>query len=157
MSGSDDFMREAIWLSREGMQGGHGGPFGCVIVKDGAVVGRGNNRVTSTCDPTAHGEIVAIREACAALKTFDLTGCSLYTSCEPCPMCLAAIYWARIDLIYYANTRGDAAKIGFDDDLIYREVSLAIEHRSKTMKPLLREEAITVFEEWTRKADKIAY
>ncbi len=157
MSDASDFMREAIWLSREGMQGSRGGPFGCVIVKDNAVVGRGNNRVTSTCDPTAHAEVVAIREACAALKTFDLTGSSLYTSCEPCPMCLAAIYWARVDVIYYANTRVDAANIGFDDDLIYREVALAIEHRSKTMKPLLRDEAQAVFQEWMRKEDRIPY
>ena len=157
MNDSTEFMREAIRLSREGMQTGHGGPFGCVIVKNGTVVGRGTNRVTSTCDPTAHGEVVAIREACAAMKTFDLTGCTLYTSCEPCPMCLAAIYWARIDMIYYANTRVDAADIGFDDDLIYREVALAIEHRSKSMKSLLREEAITVFEEWMKKADRIPY
>ena len=152
-----DFMREAIQLSREGMHGGHGGPFGCIVVKDGAVVGRGTNRVTSTCDPTAHGEVVAIREACAALKTFDLTGCTLYTSCEPCPMCLAAIYWARIDTIYYANTRVDAAEIGFDDDFIYREVALAMEHRSKTMKMLLRDEAINVFQEWMKKEDRIPY
>ncbi|HEY0339943.1 MAG TPA: nucleoside deaminase [Steroidobacteraceae bacterium] len=157
MSGPGDFMREAIRLSREGMQGSHGGPFGCVIVKDGAIIARGNNRVTSTCDPTAHGEVVAIREACAALQTFDLTGCTLYTSCEPCPMCLAAIYWARIDLIYYANTREDAANIGFDDDFIYREVAQAIEHRSKTMKPLLRDEALTVFQEWMKKEDRIPY
>jgi guanine deaminase len=157
MSEPADFMREAIRLSREGMQGSHGGPFGCIIVKGAVIVGRGNNRVTSTCDPTAHGEVVAIREACASMKTFDLTGCSLYTSCEPCPMCLAAIYWARIDAIYYANTRIDAANIGFDDDFIYREVALAIEHRSKSMKPLLREEALTVFDEWIQKSDRIPY
>jgi len=157
MKTPDDFMREAIALSRAGMEGSHGGPFGCVIVKDGEVIARGNNRVTSTFDPTAHGEVVAIREACASLEKFDLTGCTLYTSCEPCPMCLAAIYWARIDSIYYANTRKDAGNIGFDDDFIYREVALAIEHRSKTMKPLLRDEAITVFEEWMQKADKVPY
>jgi guanine deaminase len=139
------------------MEGGRGGPFGCIIVKDGTVVGRGNNRVTSTCDPTAHAEVVAIRDACAALQTFDLSGASLYTSCEPCPMCLAAIYWARVDAIYYANTRADAADIGFDDDLIYREVALAIEHRSKTMRSLLRDEAITVFQEWTKKQDRVPY
>jgi tRNA(Arg) A34 adenosine deaminase TadA len=150
-------MREAIRLSRDGMQSGHGGPFGCIIVKDGVVVGRGNNRVTSTCDPTAHAEVVAIREACAALKTFSLPGCALYTSCEPCPMCLAAIYWARLDVIYYANTRSDAAEIGFDDDLIYREVALAVEHRSKTMKALLRDEALDVFREWTGKTDRVPY
>jgi guanine deaminase len=157
MSDPAAFMREAIELSREGMHAGHGGPFGCIIVKDGTVVARGINRVTSTCDPTAHGEVVAIREACAVLKTHNLSGCALYTSCEPCPMCLAAIYWARIDVIYYANTRADAAAIGFDDDLIYRELALAIEHRSKTMKPLLRDEAWTVFQEWTKKEDRIHY
>jgi tRNA(Arg) A34 adenosine deaminase TadA len=157
MSDPAEFMREAIRLSRDGMQSGHGGPFGCIIVKDGVVVGRGNNRVTSTCDPTAHAEVVAIREACAALKTFSLPGCSLYTSCEPCPMCLAAIYWARIDVIYYANNRADAAEIGFDDDLIYREVALAIEHRSKKMKALLRDEALAVFREWTGKTDRVPY
>ncbi len=157
MSDVSHYMREAIQLSREGMQGGRGGPFGCVIVKEGAIVGRGNNRVTSTCDPTAHAEVVAIRDACQGLKTFDLAGASIYTSCEPCPMCLAAIYWARLDVIYYANTRVDAAEIGFDDDLIYREVSLAIEHRSKTMKPLLREEAIGVFQEWMTKEDRVRY
>jgi guanine deaminase len=157
MSDAGHFMREAIQLSREGMEGGQGGPFGCVIVKDGAIVGRGTNRVTSTCDPTAHAEVVAIREACEALKTYNLTGSLLYTSCEPCPMCLAAIYWARIDVIYYANTRADAAAIGFDDDLIYREVSLAIEHRSKTMKALLREEAQLVFSDWMKKEDRVLY
>ena len=157
MSDPTHFMREAILLSREGMQSSHGGPFGCVIVKDGLIVGRGNNLVTSTCDPTAHGEIVAIREACKTLKTFNLTGWSLYTSCEPCPMCLAASYWARVDVIYYANTRADAANIGFDDDFIYREVALAIEHRSKTMKPLLRDEALKVFQEWLSKDDRIPY
>ena len=157
MSDPTHFMREAIQLSREGMQSSHGGPFGCVIVKDGLIVGRGNNLVTSTCDPTAHGEIVAIRDACKTLKTFNLTGCSLYTSCEPCPMCLAASYWARVDVIYYANTRADAANIGFDDDFIYREVALAIEHRSKTMKPLLRDEALKVFQEWLSKDDRIPY
>ncbi len=157
MSDPASFMREAIRLSRDGMQSGHGGPFGCIIVKDGVVVGRGNNRVTSTCDPTAHAEVVAIREACAALKTFSLPGCALYTSCEPCPMCLAAIYWARLDVIYYANTRSDAAEIGFDDDLIYREVALAVEHRSKTMKALLRDEALDVFREWTGKTDRVPY
>ena len=157
MSDPTHFMREAIQLSREGMQSSHGGPFGCVIVKDGLIVGRGNNLVTSTCDPTAHGEIVGIRDACKTLKTFNLTGCSLYTSCEPCPMCLAASYWARVDVIYYANTRADAANIGFDDDFIYREVALAIEHRSKTMKPLLRDEALKVFQEWLSKDDRIPY
>ena len=111
----DQFMREAIRLADEGMQGGRGGPFGCVIVRGGRIVGRGNNRVTSTNDPTAHAEVTAIRDACANLKTFQLTDCELYTSCEPCPMCLSAIYWARIPTVHFANTRQDAADIGFDE------------------------------------------
>ena len=111
----ETFMQEAIKLAEEGMQSGRGGPFGCVIVRAGRVVGRGHNRVTSTNDPTAHAEVVAIRDACANLETFQLTDCELYTSCEPCPMCLSAIYWARIPTVYYGNTRGDAAAIGFDD------------------------------------------
>lgn len=151
------FMREAIRLAGEGLRAGHGGPFGCVIVCRGEVVGRGNNRVTSTCDPTAHAEIVAIREACRALATFQLEGCDLYTSCEPCPMCLAAIYWARIPRIWYANTRADAAAIGFDDDHIYSQISLPLERRHVAMRPLLRDEALAVFREWADKADKIRY
>ena len=116
----EEHMREAIKLATEGMHRGRGGPFGCVVVRRGKIVARGNNRVTSTNDPTAHAEVTAIREACKALNTFQLDDCELYTSCEPCPMCLAAIYWARIPTIYYGNTRGDAAAIGFDDDFIYQ-------------------------------------
>src|ERR1700744_5882962 len=120
MSGThEEFMREAIRLSQEGVRAGRGGPFGCVVVQRGKIVGRGNNQVTSTNDPTAHAEVTAIRAACRQLGTFQLTDCELYTSCEPCPMCLSAIYWARIPEVYYGNTRGDAAAIGFDDAFIY--------------------------------------
>ena len=151
------FMREAIRLSFKMMRRGAGGPFGAVIVKGNKVVGRGFNRVTSSNDPTAHAEIVAIRDACRRLKTFELNGCDLYTSCEPCPMCLSAIYWARLRKVFYGNTRKDAARIAFDDDLIYREVSLPIRKRSLVMKQLLREEAIAAFKEWESKADMIPY
>jgi tRNA(Arg) A34 adenosine deaminase TadA len=151
------FMRAAIRLSIDMMRCGKGGPFGAVVVKNGKIVGRGCNEVTSANDPTAHAEIVAIREACRRLKTFDLKGCELYTSCEPCPMCLSAIYWARIRKMYYGNTRKDAAKIDFDDDFIYREVALPIRKRKLIMKQLLRNEASKAFQEWERKTDKIPY
>src|SRR6266702_1929588 len=151
------FMRQAIRLSIRMMRRGKGGPFGAVIVKGGRIVGRGCNQVTSSNDPTAHAEIVAIRDACRRLKTFGLEGCDLYTSCEPCPMCLAAIYWARIRSVFYGNTRKDAAKIAFDDDEIYREVALPIRKRKLVMKPLLREEALAAFVEWEKKTDKIPY
>ena len=151
------FMRAAIRLSIDMMRCGKGGPFGAVIVKGNKIVGRGCNEVTSTNDPTAHAEIVAIRDACRRLKTFDLDGCELYTSCEPCPMCLSAIYWARIPTIFYGNTRKDAAKIAFDDDFIYREVALLIRKRTLVMKQLLRNEALKAFIEWEKKTDKIAY
>jgi tRNA(Arg) A34 adenosine deaminase TadA len=150
-------MREAIRLSVKMMREGIGGPFGAVVVRKGKIVGRGSNQVTSSNDPTAHAEIVAIRNACKKLQTFDLTGCDLFTSCEPCPMCLSAIYWSRIRKVYYGNTRKDAAKIAFDDDFIYREVALPIGRRSLVMKPLLRNEALKAFEEWKHKTDKIPY
>jgi tRNA(Arg) A34 adenosine deaminase TadA len=151
------FMRAAIRLSREKMRRGDGGPFGAVVVRRGKIVGRGWNRVTSANDPTAHAEISAIRAACGKLKTFQLDGCELYTSCEPCPMCLAAIYWARFKMVYYANTRKDAARIEFDDDLIYREVARPIARRKIPMKQLLHPEALKVFAEWKNKADKTRY
>jgi guanine deaminase len=151
------FMREAIRLSIQMMRRSKGGPFGAVIVKDKKIVGRGWNQVTSTNDPTAHAEIVAIRDACRRLKTFSLDGCDLYTSCEPCPMCLSAIYWARIRSVFYGNTRKDAAKIAFDDDKIYQEVALPIRKRELVMKPLLHNEALVAFKEWEKKADKIPY
>ena len=151
------FMREAIRLSIQMMRRNHGGPFGAVVVRDGKIVGRGCNEVTSVNDPTAHAEIVAIRAACRRLKTFQLDGCDLYTSCEPCPMCLSAIYWARLSCVYYANTRHDAARIGFDDDFIYHEVALPVRRRKLVMKQFLRKEAMAAFAEWQRKADKIPY
>jgi tRNA(Arg) A34 adenosine deaminase TadA len=152
-----EFMREAVRLSRVKMQAGQGGPFGAVVVRNGKIVARGWNKVTSSNDPTAHAEVTAIREACKKLKTFQLDDCELYTSCEPCPMCLSAIYWARFKKVYYANTRRDAAKIDFDDDLIYREVAQPISKRIIPMKQLLRSEAIKVFTEWKNKSDKIRY
>lgn len=150
-------MREAIRLSEQGVRRGRGGPFGCVIVRGGRIVGRGGNRVTSGNDPTAHAEVVAIRRACRALKTFKLDDCELYTSCEPCPMCLGAIYWARIPRVYFGNTRGDAAAIGFDDDFIYREIPLPAGKRAVEMKPLLGREAQKAFAEWAARSDKIPY
>jgi len=151
------FMREAIRISREKMRRNHGGPFGAVVVRDSRIVGRGWNAVTSSNDPTAHAEIVAIRDACRRLKTFHLGDCELYTSCEPCPMCLAAIYWARVKKVFYANTRRDAAKIQFDDDFIYAEVARPIAQRKLVMKQFLRKEALAAFEEWQSKVDKIPY
>ncbi len=151
------YMREAVQLAEQGMRSGLGGPFGCVVVRRGKIVGRGSNRVTSTNDPTAHAEVVAIRDACTALQTFQLTDCELYTSCEPCPMCLSAIYWARIPQVYYGNTRADAAAIGFDDDFIYQQVPLAPEARTVKMELLLRDEAQIAFQEWANKTDKIRY
>jgi tRNA(Arg) A34 adenosine deaminase TadA len=153
----EQFMREAIKLAEEGMRGGRGGPFGCVVVRRGEVVGRGNNRVTSTNDPTAHAEVTAIRDACASLQTFQLTDCELYTSCEPCPMCLSAIYWARIPTVFYGNTRQDAAGIGFDDDFIYQQVPLPPDQRAIAMKLLLRDEALVTFKGWAAKNDKVRY
>jgi tRNA(Arg) A34 adenosine deaminase TadA len=150
-------MREAIRLSRVKMRGGHGGPFGAVVVRANRIVGRGWNNVTSANDPTAHAEIMAIREACARLKTFRLDDCDLYTSCEPCPMCLSAVYWARIRRLFYGNTRKDAAGIKFDDDFLYHQVALPVRRRTLPMTQLLRGDAIQVFREWEQKADKVAY
>jgi len=151
------YMREAVQLAEQGMRSGRGGPFGCVVVRRGEIVGRGSNRVTSTNDPTAHAEVVAIRDACTALQAFQLTDCELYTSCEPCPMCLSAIYWARIPQVYYGNTRADAAAIGFDDEFIYQQVPLAPEARTVKMELFLRDEAQIAFREWANKTDKIRY
>ncbi len=151
------FMKKAIELSRRNMQAGRGGPFGAVVVKDGKVVGEGWNKVTSNNDPTAHAEVEAIRQACSALGTFDLSGCEIYTSCEPCPMCLSAIYWARLGKIYYANTKTDAAAIEFDDDFIYQEIPKSREQRKIPMSQMMREEALKVFKEWEEKSDKIRY
>ena len=151
------FMRRAIALSREHMQAGHGGPFGAVVVHDGKIVGEGWNQVTSQLDPTAHAEVMAIRRACQALGRFDLRGTVLYTSCEPCPMCLAATYWARIDTVYYANEQADAAAINFDDAFLYRQLALPRERRTMKCEQILRDEALVVFREWDAKADKIPY
>ena len=151
-----EFMREAIRLSIENVKNG-GGPFGAVIVKDDQIIATGVNRVTANHDPTAHAEVSAIREACRRLDTFDLEGCEIYTSCEPCPMCLGAIYWAHIDKIYYGNNKTDAAAIGFDDSFIYDELALPREERQKAMVKLLPEEAIAAFELWTKTTDKTEY
>ncbi len=151
------FMDEAISLGRAGMNQRDGGPFGAVVVCNGQIVGRGCNQVTTLFDPTAHAEIMAIRNACQSLGRFDLRGCELYTSCEPCPMCLAAIYWARLDRVFYACTRHDAAEIGFDDDFIYEQLPLEIAARSLPMEQLARERALDLFQEWSAKPDKIPY
>ncbi|MDO6461273.1 nucleoside deaminase [Granulosicoccaceae sp. 1_MG-2023] len=157
-SGEDkSMMQQAIDLSMEKMLAGCGGPFGAVIVKDGEIIARGFNKVTSDHDPTAHAEVVAIREACNALGTYELRGCEIYTSCEPCPMCLSAIYWARIDRIWYGNSRQQAAEIGFDDEFLYREVGTPIEERKIPTRQLLPEEAFKAFKAWDEKEDKILY
>ena len=149
-------MKRAIELSIESANKG-GGPFGSVIVKDNKIIAEGSNKVTSTNDPTAHGEIVVIREACKKINNFSLNGCELYSTCEPCPMCLSAIYWARIDKIYYANTREDARKIDFDDSLIYTELQKNIDKRKISMIQIMRNEALKAFELWDKKKDKVKY
>ncbi len=152
-----EFMRRAIALSQQGMRTNKGGPFGAVIVKDGQIIAEGHNEVTSSNDPTAHAEVVVIRRACINLNSFQLDGCELYTSCEPCPMCLGAIYWSRLDRIFYGNTKEDAAAIAFDDQFIYEELDLAKGDRQLPMEPLLRDEANTVFQEWAEKGDRTDY
>ena len=152
----NEFMKRAIELSLESVNKG-GGPFGCVIVKDKKIVSEGSNKVTSSKDPTAHGEIVAIREACKKINNFSLSGFELYSSCEPCPMCLSAIYWARIDKVYFANTRQDAQKIDFDDSLIYSEFQKNIDKRKIPMVQMMRSEALKAFELWDKKTDKVKY
>ncbi len=153
----ESFMREAIKLSIENVITKRGGPFACVIVKDGEVIARGTNLVTSTNDPTAHAEVVAIRNACKQLGTFQLDGCDIYTSCEPCPMCLSAIYWSRANRIFYANTKVDAAKINFDDHFIYEEIAKDITERKIPAQQVLREEAIEAFELWFKLDGNIKY
>lgn len=150
-------MRRAIELAQNGIDEGQGGPFGAVVVRDGKIVGEGCNRVTSTNDPTAHAEIVAIRAACRNLNSFQLDGCTIYTSCEPCPMCLGAIYWARPAKMFYACNHEDAAAIGFDDQFIYEEIERPIEDRRIESVNFLREEGLKVFENWAKKADKTQY
>jgi guanine deaminase len=157
MTREEKFMQEAVRLSREGSQAGEGGPFGCVIVKGEEIIGRGNNKVLLLNDPTAHAEVVAIRDACQHLGTFQLDDCEVYTTCEPCPMCLGAIYWSRPKVIYYANNREDAANIGFDDSMIYEEMNKPIQERRIPMQPVGREEAIKVFEEWQALGEKRLY
>ncbi len=150
-------MKRAIELSKVGMDKNAGGPFGAVIVRAGKIVGEGYNQVTSTNDPTAHAEVTAIRKATKKLKNFSLEGCEIYTSCEPCPMCLSAIYWARIDKVYYANSKRDAAKINFDDNFIYKEFDKPKNKRKLEVKQLMRKEALEVFGAWEEKMDKVPY
>lgn len=154
---SNRFMAEAIQTAIKGMNNNEGGPFGCVIVKDGKIIGRGNNKVTSTNDPTAHAEIEAIRNACNHLGSFQLEGCILYTSCEPCPMCLGAIYWARPDKVFFGCNHNDAAKIGFDDEFIYKEIPLPYDKRSIPFEQFARDKALEAFKKWEAKGDKIKY
>lgn len=154
---NSSFMQAAIQLSLEKMREGKGGPFGAVIVRDGQIIARGWNAVTSTNDPTAHAEVMAIREACQKLGTFRLDDCDIYASCEPCPMCLSAIYWARIRSLFFAAGRGDAAGAGFDDDLLYREIPRPHAERQLPCRQLLRESAVAAFAEWKIKTDKTPY
>ena len=151
------FMDRAIELAESGMEKNHGGPFGCVIVKNGQIIAEGDNRVPSDNDPTAHAEMIAIRKACNVLDDFQLTDCEIYTSCEPCPMCMGAIYWARPKRVYYAATREDAAQAGFDDDFIYRELDIENEKRTIPMIAAKQKKAVKLFEKWKKKEDKIEY
>jgi guanine deaminase len=153
----NEFMAEAIRQAGKNIEIGNGGPFGAVVVKDGKILASAANRVTSTNDPTAHAEVVAIREACKVLDTFDLSGCELYASCEPCPMCLGAVMWARIEKLYFAANRNDAAKAGFDDELFYTELSLPPHERQLPAEQLMQDEAVVVFEKWNAIPDKIEY
>ena len=154
---NDAFMQEAIQRAMENVRSGRGGPFGAVVVKDARVIAAGTNLVTSSSDPTAHAEVTAIREACRALGAFQLTGCEIYTSCEPCPMCLGAIYWARLERVYYAATASDAADAGFDDSFIYEELKLPHSKRKIPFEALLREAGRKPFLEWARKQDRVRY
>ena len=157
MTREEKYMMEAIALSKKAIEHNEGGPFGCIVVKDDEIIGRGNNKVILENDPTAHAEIVAIRDACKHLGTFQLNGCEIYTSCEPCPMCLGAIYWARPEKIYYANTREDAADAGFDDSMIYKEIKLDIDSRKIPATNLCRDDAFVIFEKWIKKENKTVY
>ncbi len=151
------FMQEAINLAKESMETGKGGPFGAVVVKDGKIIGKGSNNVTQNNDPTAHAEITAIRNACKNLDSFQLDGCEIYTSCEPCPMCLGAIYWSRPAAVYYAATKDDAAEAGFDDEFIYEEIAKPLDKRNIPMKQIYRAKAREIFVNWIKKEDKIKY
>ena len=157
MENQKKFMREAIRLSIENVQSGNGGPFGTIIVKNGKIIASGVNKVTQSSDPTAHAEIVAIRSACETLGTFQFVGCEIYCSCEPCPMCLGAIYWARPDRIYFANTKEDAADINFDDNFIYNELDVSISQRKLPTTQLLRDEAQMAFKQWRESTAKTEY
>ncbi len=157
MAENEKFMSEALKAAIEGMNNNEGGPFGCVVVKDGKIVGKSNNKVTSTNDPTAHAEVLAIRDACKNLNTFQLEGCVIYTSCEPCPMCLGAIYWARPDKVYYGSSQSDAAAIGFDDEFIYKEIPLPYEERSIPFEQFGRDITQKAFDSWAEKEDKTEY
>lgn len=157
MSSNEEFMLKAIEEAKTGIHHNHGGPFGAVVVKDNQIVGRGHNCVPSTNDPTAHAEVNAIRNACQTLNTFNLKGCVIYTSCEPCPMCLAAIYWARLDKVYYAANQEDAANIGFDDRFFYQEITKSVNDRLIPEERLLSQEAQAILREWLSKQDKVAY
>jgi len=157
MEKDETFMDEAINLAIEGVTGGKGGPFGAIVVKDGVVIGRGNNSVTSTDDPTAHAEVMAIREACRNLKSFQLDGCILYTSCEPCPMCLGAIYWSRLDIVYYSASRHMASYHGFDDSFIYNEVNLPFDQRKIPFLQVAAEKGVVPFREWEKKENRVDY
>jgi len=157
MSSPDIFMNEAIRLSFETMRNNTGGPFGAVVVKDGKIIARGFNQVVSSNDLTAHAEIVAIRDACKMLNDFQLTGCEIYTSCEPCPMCMSALYWSRVDKVFYANSKSDAAKIGFDDNFIYEELALPYSQRKIELIRIMDNKAIEAFNEWAAKIDKVRY
>jgi guanine deaminase len=151
------FMQEAIRRAVENVRSGRGGPFGAIVVKDGRVIATGANSVTSSNDPTAHAEVTAIREACRALGTFQLAGCEIYTSCEPCPMCLGAIYWARPDRVYFAATASDAAEAGFDDSFIYNELKRPHGERRIPFEPMMRKAGLEPFREWTKKTDRVRY
>ena len=159
MDGKGDigFMREAVRLSIENVERGLGGPFAAVVVKDGKIIATGTNQVTATHDPTAHAEVVAIRKACAVLNSFQLEGCEIYASCEPCPMCLGAIYWARLDKLFFGNSKEDAAGIHFDDQFIYEELARSLSDRKLFTKQMMREEALEAFTKWRTSANKIEY
>ena len=157
MTREENFMMEAIALSKKAIENNEGGPFGCMVVKDDKIIGRGNNKVIVENDPTAHAEVMAIRDACKNLGAFQLDSCEIYSSCEPCPMCLGAIYWARPKVVYYANTRHDAASVGFDDSMIYEEIKCDSEGRKIPLINICRNDAFTVFESWAGKNDKTLY
>ncbi|WP_434784403.1 nucleoside deaminase [Paenibacillus terrae] len=154
---NENLMNQAIQLAQQNVVSGHGGPFGAIVVKAGKIIGRGVNEVTSSCDPTAHAEVQAIREACNNLNDFQLNGCVIYTSCEPCPMCIGAIYWARPDAVYYACTKEEAAIIGFDDQFIYEQIALPMEDRSIIMSQIYPPESKLPFETWSTSVQKIEY